>query len=732
MDISRRQFLSLSASAGAMLMTISMPSLGQRIKKAPDRAQDNWSVYLHIKPDNSIVIESPVQEQGQHMKTTGAMMIAEELDADWSLVSCIAAKTYLKKTENGIGYRYADMNTGGSHAVRRNWQILREAGASARQLLISAAAKAWRCSESELSTGKSFVYRKSTGQKLPYGKLAATASTLELPDKKLTFKDRSQYTIFGQDITTVDIDEIVTGQPLFGLDMKMPDMVYAVIERCPYFHGEIKSYNDKKALALPGVIKTVKIDKVIGEDGIKEIAAGIGVLAENYWAAIQGRKALEIEWQQGPWSEESSDSLMADFEKFCMGEEEGRTLLNTGDLKQGFDDSIQTFDQCYQVPLLAHACMEPFNAIAHITDKKGGGKQAKIITGHQFPNRVASSAAQYAGIDPLDVEVIPTRMGGGFGRRYYNDFVIEATLLAKETPRPVKLVWTREDEMTQDYFGQSTFTRLKAGIDKQGELIAWHHRQGQIDGSMREQCFPYQLIENFRVDSYQQRAGTPTGAWRGPGHFQFAFATESMIDEVAHAVGQDPLAYRLALMGPAKEYPYRGYGATVIDSGRMAKCYQQAADLAKWQQKRPQGVGLGIASHFTFGSYAAFVVEVDSRGDGPMKISGIWGSIDCGLPLNPNHIRNQMEGGFIDGLNAAMFNDAKVSGGQVVNSNFHQQPWIRMADTPALFEVGIIENDHPPTGVGEPPTAPAAAALANAIFAATGKRQRKLPISMEV
>ena len=367
--------------------------------------------------------------------------------------------------------------------------------------------------------------------------------------------------------------------------------------------------------------------------------------------------------------------------------------------------------------------------ISSVMPTEDGGMIVYCST--QNPTEVQKLVAEVLDVSMNKVVVDMRRMGGGFGRRYYNDFVIEAALLAKETSRPVKLVWTREDEMTQDYFGQSTFARLKAGVDKQGKLIAWHHRQGQIEGSMREQCFPYQLIDNFRVDSYQQRAGTPTGAWRGPGHFQFAFATESMIDEVAHAVNQDPLAYRLDLMGKPKSYPYRGYGATEIDSGRMAKCYQAAADLAKWQQKRPKGVGLGIASHFTFGSYAAFVVEVDSRGKDGMKITGIWGAIDCGLPLNPNHIRNQMEGGFIDGLNASIYNDAKIEGGRVMNSNFDQQPWIRMADTPALFEVAIIENDYPPTGVGEPPTAPAAAALANAIFAATGKRQRKLPISME-
>jgi isoquinoline 1-oxidoreductase beta subunit len=709
-----------------MLMTINMPAFAKGTAKVTDQTNPSWSVYLHINSDNSIVIASPVQEQGQHMKTTGAMMIAEELDADWSLVSCTAARTYLEQTSDGIKYKYADMNTGGSHAVRRNWDFLREAGATARQMLISAAALHWQCPETQLTTSQSFVVRKSTGQKITYGELAGMASTLPLPKDKPKLKNKADYKIFGQDITTVDIDEIVTGAPLFGIDMEMPNMVYAVIERCPYFHGEIESFDDKKALAIQGVIKTVKIDKVIDSDGIKEIAAGIAVIATNYWAATQGRKALSINWQQGPWAKESSQSLMDDFEKFCFSDDEGNNRINEGNVTQAFKDSKHVLDQCYQVPLLAHACMEPFNAIVHIENDK-----AKIITGHQFPTRVANAVAQYANIAPLNVEVIATRMGGGFGRRYNNDFVIEATLLAKEIDKPVKLVWTREDEMIQDYFGQSTFTRLRAGVDEQGKLIAWHHRQGQIDGGLREQCFPYQLIENFKVDSYNQKAGTPTGAWRGPGHLQFAFAVESMLDEVAHSNNQDPLVHRLELLGNAKEYSYKGYGAKVIDSGRMAACYQEAAKLANWDNNRPKGVGLGLAGHFTFGTYAAFVVEVDSRDDGPMKITGIWGAIDCGLPLNPNHIRNQMEGGFIDGLNVALFNDAKVSGGRVVNGNFDQQPWIRMLDTPAKFEVSIIENDHPPTGVGEPPTAPAPAALANAIYAATGKRIRKLPISME-
>lgn len=724
MEISRRKFLTLSASAGAMLMTISLPSQGRNHK--PNNTDPAWSVYLRINEDNSITIESPVQDTGQHMKTTGPMMIAEELDADWALVSCVAAKTHLTKTEQGLSYKFAHMDTGGSHAVRNNWNILREAGATARKLLMQVASQKWKCPIEEVNTHKSYVIRAKTGQKFSYGELAPIASSLPLPKERIPFKDKSSYHILGNNVTTVDIDEMITGKPLFGLDAEVPNMVHAVIERCPYFHGDIKAYDNKATLSIPGVITTIKIEKVFDDHGDKEVVAGIAVIAKDYWTAKKGRDALKIEWDQGPWKSESSDGLMKDFESFCMGDDDGRNLINDGDINQGFKESKQILDHSYQVPLLAHACMEPFNAIADISDK-----YVKIITGHQFPIKVASAVAKHANVDPLEVEVVNVRSGGGFGRRYYNDFVIEATILSKHIGKPVKLTWTREDEISQDYFGFSTFARIRAGTNEQGKLISWHHRQGQIGGSIREQCFPYQLIDNFKVDSYHQKAGTPIGAWRGPGHLQFAFATESMIDEVAHANDQDPLSYRLELLGAPKEYSYKGYGGSIIDSGRMAKCYKAAADLARWKDKRPTGIGLGIAAHFTFGSYAAFVVEVDSTKGKQIKITGIWGVIDCGFPLNPNHIKNQMEGGFIDGLNAALYNEIKVENGRVVNTNFDQLPWIKMNDIPPVFEVSIVDNDYPPTGVGEPPTAPAAAALANAIFAATGKRLRKLPISME-
>jgi isoquinoline 1-oxidoreductase beta subunit len=371
--------------------------------------------------------------------------------------------------------------------------------------------------------------------------------------------------------------------------------------------------------------------------------------------------------------------------------------------------------------------MEPFNAIADVRESS-----VTIISGHQNPAGVANAVAETLDVDPMTIEVNSPRSGGGFGRRFSTDFVREAAVVSKELKQAVKITWTREDEIAQDQFGPGLVSRVKAGIDKNGKLTSLHIRQAKKRGGLWAQCFPAHLIPNYRAEVFAKDCGAPLGPWRGPGHLQFAFATESMIDEVATFLGSDPLAYRLQLMGEDRDFDYTDYGAEKISSGRMAKCYQAAADLADWGKARPEGVGLGIAGHFTFGSYAAFVVEVDARENGSFKVTEAWGAIDCGMPVNPNHIRNQMEGGFIDGLNAAMFNEITIEHGRVSNTNFHALPWMRMAQAPRSIETAIVKNDYPPTGVGEPPTAPAAAALANAIFAATGQRLRKLPLTLQV
>jgi isoquinoline 1-oxidoreductase beta subunit len=731
MAINRRDFLKISASNAALVMAISLPTALSAKNNTGARSRskyDTWNVYITIHPNNQIEIASPVQDMGQHMKTAGPMLIAEELDADWSLVSCVAAGTFLAKDpkDNKVSYAHASMDTGGSHALRNNWDYLRQAGATANYMLKQAAAKTWNCDIKDIITNNSVLHRQSTGQKLTFGEVASIASSLPPPTELLSLKKRSDYSIIGNDTTTVDIDQIITGKPLYALDMDYPGQLHVVVARCPYYQGKIKSYDDLKALKVNGVLSTLRIEPSM-RGSQKLLSAGVAVVATSLWSAMKAKKLLQIEWDRGPWSNESSQQLKQRYHDLCWGDTDGKIARDDGNIKKGFSEAEQTLEQEYFTPFFHHSCMEPFSCIADITADK-----APIIVGHQSPEGVAKMVADFAGLDPLQVDVQAHRMGGGFGRKWTHDFVTEAAILSKQLKAPVKVTWTREDEAEQDYFGPMQVTKIKAGIDANKGILAWHYRHASKRGSGYDRCFPANLIDNYRVETFNEDCGTPVGAWRGPGHLQYTFASESMMDELAYSAKTDPFEFRQALYQGHKTYPYNQYGGETIDAERMLRCYEKVVELSGWkQQGRGKGIGLGIAGHFTFGSYTAFVVEVDATQAPNYRVIKCWGAIDCGLAVNPNHIRNQMEGGFIDGLNAAMFNQAEVENGRVVTANFDRLPMLRMSQAPIDVEVAIMENSHPPTGVGEPPTAPAAAALANALFAATGQRIRHLPIKLE-
>ena len=735
MTLNRRDFLKVSASNTALVLAVSVPTslsakaVSQSKNTALARSKYNtWDIYLTIFPDNKIEIASPVQDMGQHMKTAGPMLLAEELDADWNLVSCTAAATHLKANpkDNSVDYAHASMNTGGSHALRDNWDYLRQAGATAKHMLKQAAAQVWKCEIDDIDCKKSFLFNNNSHQKLSYGEVAKIASGMKAPQTLVALKERSEYSIIGTDATTVDIEDIIQGKPLFGIDMKLPGQVEVVVARCPYFLGDIKSYDDTEALKVNGVLSTLVVKPSMSGTQKKQ-SAGVAVIATSLWSALKARKLLNIEWEKGKWSNESDTQLEQRYQDLCWGEKEGKVQRNDGDIQQGFQSAKQTLEQEYITPFLHHACMEPMNCIADIKADK-----ATIIVGHQAPSYAAKAVAEIAGISPLNVDVQSHRMGGGFGRKWTQDFVSEAAIISKQLGTAVKVTWTREDEMEQDYFGPMQVTKIKAAVDHNNKLSTWHYRHASKRGAAYERCFPANLIENYRVEVFNEDCGTPVGAWRGPGHLQYTFATESMIDELAFSSKTDPFKFREKLFQGKKSFPYQQYGGETIDAERMFDCYKKVAEMSDWANySAPKGVGLGMAGHFTFGSYAAFVVEVDARKAPNYRVTKCWGAIDCGLAVNPNHIRNQMEGGFIDGLNAAMFNRAQIKDGRIVTSNFDRLPMLRMAQSPYDVEVAIMENHFSPTGVGEPPTAPAAAALANALFAATGQRIRKLPIKLE-
>jgi len=727
MGVSRRDFLKVSAASGALLMAVNLPAKAGSKSNATNKNSE-WTVYLKINKDNSIEIASPVQEMGQHMKTTGPMLLAEELDADWSLVKCTAAAAHFKPSENNaksVTYLFADMNTGGSHALRNNWDLLRNAGAKARQLLITAASQVWKCSPDDIKAKKSFLYRVSNKNKLSFGDVAELASQLPPSKNEVTLKPVNKFSIIGKNATTVDIDDIVTGKPLFGMDMDYPGQLHAVVARCPHYKGSIKSFNDSEAKKVSGVLKVFKLDP-INSGSNKILSEGVVIVAKTLWAAMKAKRLLKVEWNQGPWEKESAAAMRSEFSSICSDNAEGRVQKSQGDIAKGFEQAEKTIESEYFTPYFHHALMEPFNCIADVKDDA-----ATIITGHQSPSWAANWVSEETGIDPMNIEVVSHRMGGGLGRRWNKDYVAEAAIISQKIKSPVKITWSREDEMEQDYFAPMQVVKIKAGLDKNQKIVAWHHRQAKKSGGARAECFPANLIPNYKLESLNKECGTPTGAWRGPGHLQFAFAVESMTDELAHAANIDPYLFRKSLYKGHGVYKYEGYGASEIDAARMWRCYEEVAKMSNWKEKRPEGVGLGIAGHFTFGSYAAFVVEVDTADAPNYRVTKCWGSIDCGLAVNPNHIANQMEGGFIDGLNAAMFNEAEIENGRVLSNNFHRLQTIRMKDSPSHFEVSILKNDHPPTGVGEPPTAPAAAALANALFDATGQRLRSLPLKLE-
>jgi isoquinoline 1-oxidoreductase beta subunit len=576
----RRQFLKTTALAGGMLLTISMPftTKAAQLQSNPS----NWCVYVKISKDNVVTIASPIADMGQHMKTTGPMMLAEEMDLDWDAIQFETdCPTYLKRNDKGdVVYQYADMSTGGSHATRRNWDFMRKAGATARQMIVEEAASLWRVGADTLSTDSCYVLSARSGKKVSYGELAARACRREVKPENVKLKSKKDFKIMGHDAQTVDLYEMVTGKPLYGIDADYPNALQAVIHRAPKHGATVKSFNAKAAMAIPGVRKVLKIQPQMDEywpDNPRQIvAAGVAVVADTLWAAIKGRRVLDTKWEADPeWEDQNSEAQSKDFRDLVMGNEKFKQRNNEGDVDKALKDARLIIDQVYETPLWAHACMEPFNCIADIRRN-----DATIIVGHQSPDSVAKTVATITGIDALKVEVIPKRMGGGFGRRWNSDFVQEATYISQAMKQAVKVTWMREDEIEQDFFAPATVARISACLDDDNKVSGWLHREVATRGGPRDDCFPLKLVKNFRSEAYRSGSKIPTGPWRGPGHMQWSFAAESMIDELAVAAGADALEFRLDLMRPHKKHKHNDWGADVVDSGRMAACYESAAKMA--------------------------------------------------------------------------------------------------------------------------------------------------------
>jgi isoquinoline 1-oxidoreductase beta subunit len=736
--LDRRNFLRVTALAGGgfMLATYIEPLAAafeqQGGRQAPP-LDPNAFVTIDSKGIATIVAKNP--EIGQGVKVMLPMLIAEELDIEWKDVRIEQAD--LNPT------RYGQQSAGGSFATPSNWMPMRQVGAAARHMLVAAAAQSWGVPATEITTVAGKVVHSSSNRSASYGEFATAAAKITPPDMAtLTLKDPKDYRIIGKPIPGVDNRKIVTGQPLFGSDIKVPGMLFAVYQRSPVIGGKAVSANLDAIKKLPGVKHAFIVPQSHGGGSM----SGVAIVADNWWFAEQARKQLQVTWDDGITA--SDDSAAFSKRAIALSKEAPHsTLRQDGDVEKGLAGAVKTVEAAYEYPFLAHAPMEPPNATAIFKDGK-----LEMWAGTQQPGGVVQTLAQALGIQPADVTIHLPRMGGSFGRRLYNDYVVETAVIAKEVGAPVQLRWTREDEMRQEVFRPAGYHFLKAGLDASGKLTAWRNhfvtfsvagappapanpQTGQPGGPRRAGSanlgaseFPARFVPNFATFESMMPLGVTTGAHRAPGACAISFVFQSFLDELALAAGKDPVAFRLDLLSnvalPASA------GGAAFNAERAAGVLKVAAEKSGWGKRQlPKGSGMGIAFHFSHQGYFAEVAEVNVDANKRIKVNKVWAVGDVGKHIiNPLNAESQVHSAVIDGMSQLML-EVTVEGGKIKQANYDEYPVLRMRQAPPEIEVHFITTDNSPTGLGEPPLPPIVPAITNALYAATGVRVRSLPLS---
>jgi isoquinoline 1-oxidoreductase beta subunit len=742
-NVSRRRFLTGSVvAAGALVLGVRYHKLlaGERLLDATnaDHSALHPSVYLGIDPDGTVWIVASRSEMGTTSRTTLPLIVADELDADWKRV----------KIEQAIGdKRYGDQNTDGSHSIRSFYDAMREAGATARFMLIQAAAHQWGVPAGECETDLHVVVHRSTNRKAPYGDLATSAAKFPVPPKEeIKLKPKSAWRYIGKGEVSYDLEALVTGKAIYGMDARADGMVYASIERPPVLGGKVKSYDDKDTLKVAGVRQTVPIDPFKPPPAFQPLG-GIAVIADNTWAAFQGRKKLNIAWDNGPNETYNSDAYKNELR--ATSHNPCKVVRNIGDADAAFAKGGKIHEADYYVPLLAHAAMEPLVALAEFKDGK-----ATLWAPTQNPQAVQDIVSKELGIAKEDVICHVTLLGGGFGRKSKPDYVAEAAVLSKKMGQPVKVVWTREDDIKFDYYNAVGSMYMKAAVGANGKPTAWlqrsvfppipsifdvnavygdaaHLQQGWTD-------IPYDL-PNLRIENGPAKAHVRIGWLRSVANIYHAFGIQCFTDELAHAAGRDPLDYLLDLIGEPRTIDFKGveypnYGASMEaypwETGRLRHVTELVAEKSGWgKRKHAKGTGVGIAAHRSFLTYVATVVEVEVNGQGEVRIPRVDMALDAGLVVNPEATRAQFEGAAVFGTSVVRSGEITATKGVIDQSNFQDYPVARINEVPGQTNVHIVDSNAPPAGVGEPGVPPFIAALCNAIFAATGKRARDLPIT---
>ncbi len=743
-NVSRRAFLRGVFSAGALVLGVSLApetllaEADNRSKGDPRGAVFQPNVFVAIEPDGTVRIVAHRSEMGTGIRTSLPLVLADELDADWDRV----------KIDQAIGDpRYGSQDTDGSRSIRGFFDTMRECGATARIMLLTAAARQWNVPQSECEARLHTIVHLPTGRKLGYGELATAASSLPVPPRSdLRFKPSAKWRYIGKWIPGYDLRDICEGKPVFGMDARVDGMLYASVEHPPVLGGRVKSVDDKAALSVPGVRKTVAIAPFTPPCGFQPLG-GIAVVADNTWAAFQGRQKLNIEWDNGP--NESYDSEKYKQELRATSRQPGKVMRSAGDVDAVFAKGGRIVEAEYYVPLLAHASMEPPVAVADFR-----GDRVTVWTPTQDPQAVQETIAGLMGINPENVTCHVTLLGGAFGRKSKPDYAVEAAMLSKAVGRPVKVVWSREDDIRFDYYNSVAAMYLKAALDGKGRPIAWLQRSTfppisslfEIDavyggpGHLGQGWtdIPFD-IANLRVENGAARAHIRIGWLRSVANIYHAFAVQSFADELAHASGRDPLEYVLDLIGPPRivnleGVRYPNYGASYqqypIDTGRLRRVLEIAAEKSGWaRRKNGGGTGWGLAVHRSFVTYVATVVQVEVDDKGQIRIPRVDTAVDAGTVVDPQFVKAQFEGAAVFGTAVARTGEISVSKGAVEQANFFDYPLPRIAEAPYQTNVYIVESEAPPGGVGEPGVPPFVPALCNAVYAATGIRVRDLPLA---
>ena len=745
-NVSRRGFLIGLAGTGAFVLGVRylpMIAAGNKSPATPtevDLATLHPNAFVGVNPDGTVFIVAHRSEMGTVIRTTLPLVVADELDADWKRV----------KIDQAIGdKRYGDQNTDGSHSVRSFYDVMRQAGATARVMLIQAAAAQWGVPASECTTDLHTVVHAATGRRMGYGDLASAASKLPLPKKEeVQLKPKSAWRYIGKGMDSYDLPEIVTGRAVYGMDAHVEGMVFASIEHPPVFGGKVKSFDAQAPLQVRGVHQTIPIDPFQPPCGFQPLG-GVAVIADNTWAAFQGRKKLNIVWDNG--SNETYDSDEYKKELYATARQPCKVIRAHGDVDSVFAKGGPSFEAEYYVPLLAHAPMEPMVALAEFKDGK-----VTAWAPVQNPQAAQDIISTELGIPKENVICHVTLLGGGFGRKSKPDYIAEAAVLSKKVGRPVKVVWTREDDIKFDYYNAVAGMYLKASLDSKGKPTAWlqrcafppipsifdvnavygdpaHLQQGWTD-------VPYD-IPNLQVENGPAKAHVRIGWLRSVANIYHGFAIQTFTDELAHRARRDPVEYLLELIGPDRTLDFKGvdypnYGASLDtypwETGRLRRVTELVAEKSSWAKRKlgmGKGKGIGIAAHKSFLTYVATVVEVEVSDDGTIKIPRVDTVVDAGLVVNPEVTRAQFEGAAVFGTSVARSGEITAKNGVIEQSNFDNYPVARINEVPYQTNVYLVDSDAPPAGVGEPGVPPFIAAMCNAIFAATGKRVRELPLN---